>query len=474
MDPLSITFSIVGILGVVLQTVQVAKTYVSEAKDGKNVATEMLTELSSLQSNLERLDAFLGQDSQASLLFTHTSALAASTTRCCDKLEKLSMILSKKLSGHPTSRMSSLKWPLSVTDHRKTIEELRAFSLCIQLALTTDGCALLSKTATEVQEVLAKQQEVLAKQRNALEILEMLDNRTSLIEAQCEKQARSLDVESQSRKRDDVLNWLSPLDYARKHYQISKPHIHGTGDWLLQMHEFKSWRDKPQAMSNVLCCYGNQGAGKSVLAYGILRFSFFALIIHYRSLVIDRLTNAFIDENVVVAYFYFDYYEQGHNAQDYQLDDGMLASLLKQLALTRAGLPGPVLDLHQRMTRQQRQPKQEDLEEALLLTCSEFDRVFVVIDALDECNKTQRNAVLRALINMSQCSQVSIFVTSRPHAEDISKAFKESHKIVIEAKPSDIKKYVYKKIENSDGVDTFDNGFRNLIVEKISQGSHQM
>ncbi len=203
-------------------------------------------------------------------------------------------------------------------------------------------------------------------------------------------------------------------------------------------------------------------------------FSFLALMTHYRSLVIDRLPNAFIDEKVVVAYFYFDYHEQGHNAQHYQLDDAMLASLLKQLALSRAGLPGPILDLHQRMTRQQRQPKQEDLEEALLLTCNEFDRVFFVIDALDECNKSQRNAVLRVLSNISECSRISIFVTTRPYAEDIAKAFKGSHKILIEAKPSDITKYVYNKIGNSDGFDTFDNGFRNLIVEKISQGSHQM
>ena len=152
----------------------------------------------------------------------------------------------------------------------------------------------------------------------------------------------------------------------------------------------------------------------------------------------------------------------------------MVASLRKQLALTKARLPGPVLDLHQRMTRQQRQPKQADLEEALLLTCSEFDRVFVVIDALDECNKNQRNGVLRALSNLSQCSPVSISITSRPHAEDIWKAFKESHKIEIKAEPSDIKKFVYNKIENSGGVDTFDNGFRNLIVEEISQECHQM
>ena len=195
---------------------------------------------------------------------------------------------------------------------------------------------------------------------------------------------------------------------------------------------------------------------------------------YYRSLVIDRLTNAFVDGNVVVAYFYFDYCEQGDNAQDCQLDDAILASLLKQLALTKAVLPEPVYDLHQRMTRQQRQPKQQDLEDALLRICSEFDRVFFVIDALDECRKSERNAVLRVLSTISQCSPVSMLITSRPHAEDISKAFKGSQKIAIEAKPSDIKKYVDNKIEDCDGLDTIDNGFRDLIVERVSQASQQM
>ena len=262
MDPFSITLGIVSVLGVVLQTVQIATTYVSEARDGKNDATEMLTELSSLQSNLERLHAFLERDSQVNSQFTHTSALTTSTAGCCDKLGKLHISLRDKLSDYRKSRMSILKWPLSVTDHRKTIEELRAFSRCIQLALTIDGCALLSKTATEVQEVLTKQ-------LNALEILQKLDNRTSLIEAACEKQARSLNEESQSRKRDDVLKWLSPLNHEQKHYHISKPRIKGTGEWLFQMHEFESWRDEPQARSNVLWCYGIQGAGKSVLAYDL-------------------------------------------------------------------------------------------------------------------------------------------------------------------------------------------------------------
>ena len=222
----------------------------------------------------------------------------------------------------------------------------------------------------------------------------------------------------------------------------------------------------------------SRGWEVGVGVWPLLGLSLLALIILYRSLVIDRLTNTFIDENVVVAYFYFDYYEQSHIAQNYQLDDGMIAILLKQLAFKHLvlskRLPGPVLDFHQKMTRQQRPPKHEDLQEALLLTCSEFDRVFIVIDALDECNKSQKSAVLRALSKLCQCSPVSMFITSRPHAEDISRVFKKSHKKVIEAEPSDIEKYVHDKLDNSDGVDTFDFEFRNLIVNKISQGCHQM
>ena len=195
---------------------------------------------------------------------------------------------------------------------------------------------------------------------------------------------------------------------------------------------------------------------------------------YHRSLIVETLTDAFIDGNVVVAYFYFDYYEQGDNAQGYQLDDAMLASLLKQLALKKAVLPEPVLDLHQRMRHQQRQPNQQDLENALLRTCSEFNRVFFVIDALDECTKSQRSAVLRTLNNICQCSPVCMLITSRPHAQDISKAFEGFPKIVIEAKPSDIKKYVENKIADSDELETIDDRFRDLIVEGVNQGSHQM
>ena len=187
------------------------------------------------------------------------------------------------------------------------------------------------------------------------------------------------------------------------------------------------------------------------------------------SLVVDRLSNSIAGEKVAVAYYYFDFRDQ-----ECQSADGMLSSLLKQLSVPTSVLPHPVLELYQNSTRQQRQPRHEDLEEVLLLTCRTFDRVFVVIDALDECCEDERKAVLRSLDMLHKGSCCSIFVTSRPHPEDIKKAFELFPKIDIEATASNLKKYVQREIESKENLDEIDELFKDEIVEKISHGAGHM
>ena len=248
MDPFSITVSIVSILGVALQTLQVVNAYVSEARDGKDAARAMLLELTNLHSNFSQLNKTLEDSSEADRRFEHTSVLVTSTIACLDKLKNLQQTLQIKLNTEKTYRLSSLKWPLNAKDHRKTIEELRAFSQCIHLALTIDGCALLSQTFAGVREVLRQKQE-------ALELIEQLGDEHLL------------------RERYHVLDWLSTYKHSQKQYHVGKPHVHGTSEWLLSLEEFKCWRDQPDSSTNVLLLYGIQGSGKSVLAYGLSQSS---------------------------------------------------------------------------------------------------------------------------------------------------------------------------------------------------------
>ena len=195
----------------------------------------------------------------------------------------------------------------------------------------------------------------------------------------------------------------------------------------------------------------------------------FLKITQSRSLVIDRLVTFFSYQNVAVAYHYFDFRDQ-----QCQSAESMLSSLLKQLASAKNELSNHVLELYRKFTRQSRQPKQEDLEEVMVPTCEAFDRVFLVIDALDECSPEIRRPVLKALKRLHEVQSISIFVTSRPYPGDVVKAFEPFPKIAIEARDPDIRKYVRTAIDNNHNLDDTDRDFKDEIVIRMSQKARNM
>jgi hypothetical protein len=63
-------------------------------------------------------------------------------------------------------------------------------------------------------------------------------------------------------ERSTILNWLTPIDYATTqsdHFRRRQP---GTGQWLSDLSEFKSWADDK---NQTLFCPGIPGAGKRIL-----------------------------------------------------------------------------------------------------------------------------------------------------------------------------------------------------------------
>ena len=195
----------------------------------------------------------------------------------------------------------------------------------------------------------------------------------------------------------------------------------------------------------------------------------FLKITQSRSLVIDRLVAFFSYQNVAVAYHYFDFRDQ-----QCQSAEAILSSLLKQLASAKTELSSHVLELYRKFMRQSRQPKQEDLEDVMVRTCEAFDRVFLVIDALDECSPERRRQVLKVLKRLHEVQAISIFVTSRPYPEDVMKAFEQFPNITIEARDPDIRKYVRTEIDNYHNLDDTDQDFKEDIVIKLSQKAHNM
>jgi len=171
----------------------------------------------------------------------------------------------------------------------------------------------------------------------------------------------------------------------------------------------------------------------------------------------------------VVAYFYFDY-----RNQETQSAENVISSILRQIALGKSELPHSVAELYRKL-KGQRRPQQQELEQTVQKLCADFDRVFILIHALDECDaNNHRNSVLGFLETLRSSSSVSIFVTSRPHLKDTTMIYETSSKVLIEAENSDLRRYVSQEIESSDAVEEIDIAFEEDIIKKFVAGAHRM
>lgn len=188
-----------------------------------------------------------------------------------------------------------------------------------------------------------------------------------------------------------------------------------------------------------------------------------------RSLVIDHLKLSFPIHETGIAFVYCDYRDQEH-----QQVPNMMASILRQLAGQLSFLPRVVNELYDRLQRQNERPQLKDLELCIEITCHEFRQIFIVVDALDECDSgNPRRAFLQSLKALQKTAR--LFITSRPHPEDIRRALGDSPQITVEASDSDIRKYVTEKIDEDDIIeDIVDNALKEEIIKEIVNNAQGM
>lgn len=162
--------------------------------------------------------------------------------------------------------------------------------------------------------------------------------------------------------------------------------------------------------------------------------------------MIDHLEARALTANYGVAHIYFDYMEQ-----DEQKAVHVLASLVKQLASQMSHLPVELEVLHDNLSPKDKRPIIDELYTVLLATFKSFTRVFFIFDALDECHHQNQRKDLLPLFHRIATNQVNLFVTSRPHPEDIHESFQGNKvtKIKLLAKEEDITIYIQGKIDES-------------------------
>lgn len=255
MDPFSITVGIAGLLSLVAKTLSLTNDYVSRVKNAKDSVATLVTELETLRSNLSSLDTLLRSDTAGThgLAFPQTSVLRSCTSACESKLKTLC----KRLGEMGDGKSSRFLWPLRQKEQEKTVQELRAFSQWLQFSLSLDGCSLMSRTSEDVLGILKQQLE-------SFEATKSLQDQTTVLQETIAGQTRLLENARDTKRKRDILDWISKLDHEQKHYSIRSARVEGTGGWLLERPEYIRWRDDLNG-SNILWCHGIQGSGKTVL-----------------------------------------------------------------------------------------------------------------------------------------------------------------------------------------------------------------
>ncbi|KAJ7430746.1 ankyrin repeat-containing domain protein [Mycena latifolia] len=219
-------------------------------------------------------------------------------------------------------------------------------------------------------------------------------------------------------KRDELIEWFSPLNSFPRQAEILSSRQSGTGEWLLEEDRFKAWKS---SLGGALWCYGIPGAGKTVLA----------------SLVVQHLRTQFQDGNIGVAWIFLN-----HKETEIQSPSNLLASLWRNLVFNRP-IPPAIAALHAQHHEQRTRPSLDEIHSQLSFAVAEHLNVYIIVDALDEYPEDRRGILLESL---TKFPTVNLLLTSRPH---ISIPFPDAQVLEIRATDDDIQCFVKKQLQRS-------------------------
>jgi Cdc6-like AAA superfamily ATPase len=221
-------------------------------------------------------------------------------------------------------------------------------------------------------------------------------------------------------EHEAILKWLTPTEYAPQQNDYIRRRQPGTGQWLLDSAEFQKWLDTSK---QTLFCQGIPGAGKTILT----------------SIVVDDLCKRYRgDPTIGIAFVYCNFRRRGE-----QQADDLLANLLKQLTQGRSPLPSSIKDLYGQHQARQTRPSLDEISTALRSVAAMYSRVFIIVDALDECQTSDgcRTRFLSELFNLRTNCAANIFATSR-FVPEITDKFDRALSLEIRASKDDMKRYL--------------------------------
>ncbi|KAH7131267.1 hypothetical protein EDB81DRAFT_660081, partial [Dactylonectria macrodidyma] len=169
-------------------------------------------------------------------------------------------------------------------------------------------------------------------------------------------------------------------------------------------------------------------------------------------------------QNVGIAYLYCNY-----RRHDEAKAKRLLESLLKQLALGRSPIPKTIEILYEQHSASRTRPSLDELSKALSFVAETYSRVFIVIDALDECPEMDNNRTnfFNELFSLRNKTGLNILATSR-FIPDIEKRFQGCLSLEICASRDDVWNFLEEQMPQLPDFVNQDADIRREIKTKIN------
>ncbi|KAF2176092.1 hypothetical protein K469DRAFT_608330, partial [Zopfia rhizophila CBS 207.26] len=220
--------------------------------------------------------------------------------------------------------------------------------------------------------------------------------------------------------------------------------------WILDVKEFQSWACNS---GESLWLQGIPGAGKTILC----------------STIIDHMQDKCRqDPSARVVYYYFDFTDKKQ-----QTLASFLKSIIYQLASVEEIISESVVALYNQHGGLQ-EPKSDELLVVLMSELALPRRIYLLIDALDECSKDERQKFFNGFLKHSLATHLNILITSRKEP-DIKAAINGTflHNICIQSSvvDSDVRTHVSNAISGDPIFQKWKPAIQQ-VLDAIVEGSH--
>ncbi|CZR48872.1 uncharacterized protein FPRO_12314 [Fusarium proliferatum ET1] len=429
-EAIGLAASIAGLVQLTGSVFKQLTKFCREAKDAPSKAQDLATQARDLAGIFENLrllaSALEERDSNPALRPQHLESCRKTLNQINSKLDKA---LSDFDGGKSARRfVRKLKWPFSLQETKDLVAELSNHRANLHLALSADSMEALMKS-------LAKQDEV-----------------HSMIERRISFETR---VEL-NKRRKEIMNFflrVKPQDYL----DVSRGLRHeATGSWLTSDNStFERWKN---GSNSKLWLSGIPGSGKTVLC----------------GLVIETVLEQ-SDDLTAICFAFCDY-----KNPDSCLPENIMAALAVQLGLQGEeafDLLEEYFDMLHPDDKLPTKPRLEDLVELVGCMSEVYERVFVIVDGLDECGDqvTPMTRSLKAIVDGSETVSSALF--SRKEEEICEQLAEGFEHIEVSAHVKDLEDYTLAEVSKRKVLKNIERTNPDLykdILHALVHGAHGM